>query len=674
VDCRQRRVRGDVLRALGFTFLLACLGWGVAADALAQTGVAPLTELGRFGTSPDANQFDRLIEQIERGELIVSSPQQIRDAVKVLDRLRPLHDAKRELRLRGFRCDYDDLGPPASGLAFARAGLADAQRLGDVGSQIRFGLCEANYIDGSGQTSQSAASVATALALARKHGDARLLAQALIHRGSLRSLLGEQAAALTDFLEAQRVYNAAGLRKEAEAGLGEIAAAYRRMGDHDKALEYLRQGVAFAERQGDPGLLSVALLQTAFLHEDLGHHDEALAVQRRAIQVAAEHGLEYDVAAAHLAMASSLVNKGDFSGAEIALATARIGFERIGDKSNEAMLQLLEGMVLAGRGEDLLALEHYDRAGREFAADPNLRYQVDLYAARALSHEALGDYRAAVDDLKLERSGRRRLYDDARTQQSLLLQYQFDTARRDLENARLQAEQRSQRQRLKAVERANRWQFAALVSSGLLLLLLGVLFLRQLRSMRRINRLALTDALTGVANRRHVEVAAEQAVEQSRATGAPLAVLTFDLDSFKRINDSHGHARGDQVLVRVARACEAVLRQNDLLGRVGGEEFVVLLPNTPAEAAQQVAERLRDSVHRLDLGDIAEGLGVTISLGLAMLRAQDDGVHDVIDRADAALYRAKEAGRNRIAVELEDPLAMRLASVNARHTAAVSEA
>ena len=649
---RLRWIRGDVLRAMGFTVLLALSGWCVAADAPAQTGARVLPDLAQFGADPDAGQFDRLIEQVERGDLIVSSPQQIREVVKLLDALRPGDDAQRELRLRGFRCDYDDLGTPASGLAFARRGLADAARLSDVGNQIRFGLCEANYIDGSGQTSQSAASVEAALALARKHKDARLLARALIHRGSLRSLLGQQAAALTDFLEAQRIYNGAGLRKEAEAGLGDIAAAYRRMGDHDKALEYLRQSVAFAERQGDPGLLSVALLQTGFLHEDLGRHDEALAVERRAAQVAAEHGLEYDVAAAHLAMASSLVRKGDFSGAETALATARIGFERLGDRSNEAMLQLLEGMVLAGRGDDELALERYNRAASAFDADPNLRYQVDLYAARALSHEALGNYRAAMDDLKLERTARRRLSDDARTQQSLLLQYQFDTARRDLENARLQSERRAQQQRLKVVERAARWQLTALVSTGLLLLLLGMLFLRQLRSMRRINRLALTDALTGVANRRHVEVAAEQAVDDARITGEPLAVLTFDLDWFKRINDGHGHASGDQVLVRVARACEAVLRQGDLLGRVGGEEFVVLLPNTPADAALQVAERLRDSVHRLDLSDVAEELGVTISLGLAMLRPQDDGLHDVIDRADSALYRAKEAGRNRVAVEV----------------------
>ncbi|HEU0306884.1 MAG TPA: tetratricopeptide repeat-containing diguanylate cyclase, partial [Lysobacter sp.] len=495
---------------------------------------------------------------------------------------------------------------------------------------------------------------------------ARLLAQSLVHRGSLRSLTGQQAAALSDFLEAQRTFRNAGLHNEAEAGLGDIAAAYRRMGDHEKALEYLRQSLTFAERLGDAGLLSVALLQTGFLYEDRGRYDEALDYLRRAAQTASEHGLEYDVAAAHLAMASSSVRKGDFSAAEVALATARNGFDRVGDRSNEGMVQFLEGSILAGRGNDVQALEHYERAARAFDANANLRYQVDLYAARALSHEALGDFRAAMDDLKLERTGRRKLSDEARTQQSLLLQYQFDTARRDLENARLQAERRSQQQRLKAVERAARWQLAALISTGLLVVLLLVLFLRQLRSMRRINRLALTDALTGVANRRQVEIAAEQAVEQARANQQPLAVLTFDLDWFKRINDGHGHAGGDQVLVRVARACESILRQNDLLGRIGGEEFIVLLPNTSSDAALLVAERLRDSVHRLDLSDIAPDLGVTISLGLAMLRAGDDGVHGVIDRADAALYRAKEAGRNRVAVDLGEDLTVRPMAFAAR--------
>ncbi len=107
-------------------------------------------------------------------------------------------------------------------------------------------------------------SVEAALGLARKHNEPRLLAQSLIHRGGVRSLLGEQAAALSDFLEAQRVFTNAGLKKEAEASLQDIAIAYRRMGDHDKAMDYLRQSIAFAERERYWGVLSVSLLQIAF--------------------------------------------------------------------------------------------------------------------------------------------------------------------------------------------------------------------------------------------------------------------------------------------------------------------------------------------------------------------------------------------------------------------------
>jgi diguanylate cyclase (GGDEF)-like protein len=633
-------IRGDVLRALVLTSLLLAAGWLASSDAPAQGRVRP-----------DAAAFDRLVAQVESGDRVVIGPREVRAVVQELDALRPRDDARRELRLRAFRCDWDDLGPPANGLAFARAGLDDARRLKDVASQVRFHLCEASYIDSSGLMSQSLVPVEAALALARRHEDPRLLAQALSYRGGLRSLVGEQAAALGDFLDAQRVLANAGLKKDAEASLQDIAVAYRRMGDHAKAMEYLRQSVAFAEREGYWDTMSVSLMQMAFLHEDRGRLDESLAAFERALALNTQHGLEYNVAAARLGMASVLVKKARIEDAQSALDAAKQGFDRLGDRSNEGMLHLLQGQVLAGRGHHAQALEEYLDAARAFDADPNLRYQVDLYAARSLSQEALGNFRAALNDLKLERSGLRKLDEDARTQQSLLLQYQFDTARRDLQNAQLQSERRNQQKQLAMVRRANRWQVAALVSIALIVVGLLAMLARQLQRTRRIHALALTDALTGVANRRHVEAAANEAVTRARATGKHLALLTFDLDGFKRINDSHGHACGDRVLVRIARECEAALRQGDLLGRIGGEEFVVLLPDTPPEHALQVADRLRVSVAQLVLSDIAPDLRVTISLGLAFLRASDDGVQEVIDRADAALYRAKANGRNRAEVE-----------------------
>src|SRR5690606_5065196 len=180
--------------------------------------------------TPDPVRFDALIAQVDRGDRVITSPQEVRAVIARLSALRPPEDIVRALRLRGFRCDYDDLGPPADSLAFARAGVADARRQGNVGAQIRFGLCEAAYLEADGQITQAAIPTEAALALARTHADPLLLARALGRRGNQHSLLGHQAAALTDFLDAQRVYREGGLKGEAEANLHEVAIAYRRMG------------------------------------------------------------------------------------------------------------------------------------------------------------------------------------------------------------------------------------------------------------------------------------------------------------------------------------------------------------------------------------------------------------------------------------------------------------
>ena len=134
-----------------------------------------------------------------------------------------------------------------------------------------------------------------------------------------------------------------------------------------------------------------------------------------------------------------------------------------------------------------------------------------------------------------------------------------------------------------------------------------------------------------------------------RASGEPLTALAFDIDHFKRVNDARGHVAGDRVLARVAQACQDALRQCDVLGRIGGEEFLVLLPNTRLDQALPIAERLRMAVSALNLADVGGDLAVTISLGMAEYLAGED-LEALVHRADHALYRAKERGRDRVEV------------------------
>ena len=164
-----------------------------------------------------------------------------------------------------------------------------------------------------------------------------------------------------------------------------------------------------------------------------------------------------------------------------------------------------------------------------------------------------------------------------------------------------------------------------------------------------LRRLASIDPLTGVGNRRHLMERAGREWQRATRFGQPLALLMLDIDRFKRINDVHGHATGDRAICLVAKTCVEAVREIDIVGRYGGEEFVLLLPGTGLEGAREVAERLRARIAALAIEldeDGAPPLVLTASIGFAAL-GLDDTLEHLLASADAALYRAKGAGRNR---------------------------
>lgn len=172
-------------------------------------------------------------------------------------------------------------------------------------------------------------------------------------------------------------------------------------------------------------------------------------------------------------------------------------------------------------------------------------------------------------------------------------------------------------------------------------------------------RLSTTDPVTGLRNRRYAAEFLSLEVLRAVRYHTPLAVLLLDLDHFKRVNDTHGHRVGDSVLQVVADTLRATLRATDVAGRYGGEEFLVVLPQTDLAGAAVLAERVRAAIEEIaiDVGGVAP-LSVTVSIGVAALDERAGGAEQLVERADAALYAAKDAGRNRVAdalpVELTD--------------------
>jgi diguanylate cyclase (GGDEF)-like protein len=205
------------------------------------------------------------------------------------------------------------------------------------------------------------------------------------------------------------------------------------------------------------------------------------------------------------------------------------------------------------------------------------------------------------------------------------------------------------------------WVYVTLLIAGLSTGLTGLAFLKfytlsrglqaEIRARRaledELKKLAITDPGTEVMNRRGLFQAIEAALA---STTAPLSLLIIDLDHFKRVNDTYGHACGDHVLLDFARVCREIVRAGDAVGRLGGEEFAIVLPGTKADEARRIAECIRETVKQRIIALPRGGtIDVTVSIGLAVHR-QDEALEALMSRADGAMYEAKCLGRNRVVV------------------------
>lgn len=182
---------------------------------------------------------------------------------------------------------------------------------------------------------------------------------------------------------------------------------------------------------------------------------------------------------------------------------------------------------------------------------------------------------------------------------------------------------------------------------GVMFLSLGFVLMHTERAYEDLRRLATVDPLTGVLARSGLVEQGHRLMLESRRHGRPLAVLLLDMDQFKAVNDSLGHAAGDGVLRHLAARARLVLRGEDILGRLGGDEFVALLPSTDAAGARVVAERLREAINQAHMLYRGEEVPVPVSIGVAQLRP-DEPLEAVLQRADLAMYQAKRAGGDRV--------------------------
>lgn len=201
--------------------------------------------------------------------------------------------------------------------------------------------------------------------------------------------------------------------------------------------------------------------------------------------------------------------------------------------------------------------------------------------------------------------------------------------------------------------------YAALLNRGMsvgLLIIIATMSLRHMtvgeRLHRSLEQQASRDPLTGLYNRRYVFSVVTNELNRYRRYGEPFALILIDADHFKQVNDEHGHCAGDAALQAIAGVCTETVRETDIVGRFGGEEFIVVLPHTTATEAAIVAERIRSRMHESQPCYRERPIEVTLSLGVAETGPKIDGFDELLKAADDALYAAKHGGRDRVAISV----------------------
>ncbi|MBX5463056.1 MAG: GGDEF domain-containing protein [Steroidobacteraceae bacterium] len=625
---------------------------------LARVGGAPLLAAlamacVQIARSQEPQSAQALIERSVLGMRI--DPEKSRhDAEAAIALLAGKPNADLEIRARILLCTYyaeRDQHAAEEQIERAVALLPQAHRRG-----LRAGVltCQGDLHEIAGDNAQAIALYDQAVSVATEAQDDEMLAEALFNRGYLRGVQGKYSAGLTDLRTAQSLFEKRHMPQHAITVLNAIAILYNRLGDYAQAVHIYTRALKGQREAGLRREVAVTLYNLGRAHEKQQQWEFARRAYAESLQIQRELGYARGEAYALRGLAAVANAAGDPRGALDTLKRAQALLGGTTDARLRAHIQLTRGVALHRLGrleESLAALEDASQIFRDADALGDLSL---TYAELARVHAELGNWRAAYETQVKQKSVSDKLLENQLDERFTTLKVEFDTATKEKENALLTRENQANEKALQQERRARQLQAFAIVLTVLLAAMLATLAIHQRRMSQRMRMLALTDELTGVPNRRDVLRRLEDLLQ--REGEQRCSVLIVDIDHFKSINDHHGHPIGDEVLKFIARELRTAVREPAFFGRLGGEEFLVVLPNTSLENACAAAERYREQIMAIDTTRwFPARRRITASIGVAVSKPGTCTSSDMLMRADDALYAAKRAGRNCVRVAPETP-------------------
>jgi len=596
-----------------------------------------------------ANPIEALIEQ---GTLAMRTDPDTskREADEALQLLKKSPDADLEIRARLLICDYQserDTAAAQREIAAATALLPQAKRQG-----LRAGIldCEGESLENSGDNAKAMAQYTEAVSVATVERDDEMLALSLFSRGYLLGVMGDYATGLIELRRADSLFEKLKKPMHALTTLNSIATLYNRMGDYVQARHIYMRALAAQREAGMQREQVVTLHNLGRADENLHDWDASRAAFAESLEISRKINYLRGEAYAMRGLAAVANALGDPEGALETLQNAEVLQKQVPDARLRAQIQLARGIALhrlQRLPESTVALES---ALVDFRQADALYELTQVYSELSAVYAETGNWRDAYARQVDAKTISDKLLKNQLDQGFATLKVEFDTATQDKENAALKKQNEANEHALAQARSVRRLQATVIILTISLVLLLTLLAVFQHRSTLRMHLLAMTDELTGVPNRRAVLSYLEPLLR--RDSTEPCSILIIDIDYFKAINDQLGHSTGDEVLKVVAATVRSAVSEPAFFGRLGGEEFLIVLPATSLGAARALAQSFCERIEAIDTSNwFGERRHVTCSIGVSTSVPGRDTPSTMLQRADAALYAAKRGGRNCVRTE-----------------------
>ena len=623
----------------------------VALGALILSGLA-IASVAQAGCMPAPTPELRTL-----AERAGQNPAAVLSATR-LDRRQPMTPLRFGWRQAARAEAYDTLSRPAdarrTALRLIEPGEATRTAL-QVELLVRYAM------NGFGTAEIAQASPAVALARRGQAPGSAADACLQIALGEMQRMRGAPERAVVDLAEAYLVTSDPRMKQQHVIATEKLARVMDWAGDHLQALSLIEEVIAWDRARGRTVALSTDLYFRGSFNLGRGNYRAALADFERS-RALAPVGLD-PVGSGFLDLqtCATLIELHTFDRAKTLCQRAGTVFSRY-DVEASGQAQFLLARIASAQGKPAYALALLDRLlARDevlssFGSAPmayRLRSEVNRRLGRTNdAYRDLGVYVRVIEQQRTSQQAR----------QSAVLRARFDADRAAARNRELQQSLDFSNERGR--EQAKRYTVLALsaaIGAVLLLVILGMGVLHR----RKLTRIAYTDTLTGLCNRRFIIEHETTLVRSYVKAGAPLAVAVIDMDHFKFVNDTYGHSAGDEVLAGFAGLARGILRDSDVIARWGGEEFIIIFPNTSEDKAVEALERLRAALATA-MPTTAGPVVVSFSAGVASLVGGED-LQALVRSADAALYRAKDAGRKRIEIATTETLRHRKRDSPSRH-------